>query len=420
MKKFLIAAALLCGTALWATSCTDEKADEILTVENTPTASAPDTGGTQTFMIKSNASWNITKAADATWISKIDPTSGTGDATITVTIDANTSGSRSAALTVASTNVSRSVTISQAAVGEEPEPIDPGQKVEDLGDGSNAYEVKGNVTLKADTQYNLRGFVYVTDGAVLTIEPGTVIKGEKKSNATLIVERGGKIIAEGTKEKPIVFTSQSASGARKPGDWGGLIILGKAPNNKGDMSIEGGVRSMHGGTDAADNSGILKYVRIEFAGIEYSIDNEINGLTLGSNGTVIDYVQVSHSGDDSFEWFGGTVNARHIIAYGTWDDCFDADNGFSGNVQYALSVRNPRVADKSGSNGFESDNNSDGAATSPYTAAVFANVSLFGPVISPAPKGEAAGRLWDGFALVCEYPGFFELKRSRTVGPIFD
>ena len=257
----------------------------------------------------------------------------------------------------------------------------------DLGNGSDAFEVKENLTLTYPNTYNLKGFVYVTDGATLTIEPGVIIKGDKETKGTIIVERGGKIMARGTKERPIVFTSAKAPGSRRPGDWGGIILLGSAKNNKGEMTIEGGVRSSHGGSNDADNSGVLSYVRIEFAGIEYSTNNEINGLTMGSVGskTQIDHVQVSHSGDDSFEWFGGSVSGKYLVAFNGWDDDFDADNGFNGNVQFGLIVRDPEVADQSASNGFESDNNSDGAGEpgSLFTSAVFANISSFGPVTNP-------------------------------------
>jgi hypothetical protein len=262
-----------------------------------------------------------------------------------------------------------------------------------LGDGSIAYEIKSNMTLTYPNTYILSGFVYVISGVTLTVEPGVIIRGDKASKGTLIVERGAKINAEGTAERPIVFTSNLAAGKRAPGDWGGLILLGKAPNNAGEQTIEGGVRSKHGGNDARDNSGILKYVRVEFAGIEYSTDNEINGITFGSIGdsTTVDYVQVSYSGDDSFEWFGGTVNAKHLVAYHGWDDDFDTDNGFSGKVQFALGVRNPQIGDKSASNSFESDNNSAGSDASPVTGAVFANVSLFGPVSNPSDYTDRAG-----------------------------
>ncbi|MCU6767555.1 hypothetical protein OCV73_01085 [Barnesiella propionica] len=263
----------------------------------------------------------------------------------------------------------------------------------DLGDGSDAYEIKEDMKLTYPNTYNLKGFVYVTDGATLTIEPGVIIKGDKNSKATLIIERGGKLIAEGTKDKPIVFTSAQAPGNRKPGDWGGLILLGRANNNKGEQTIEGGVRSSHGGNNDNDDSGILKYVRCEFAGIEYSTDNEINGITFGSvgSGTVVDYVQVSYSGDDSFEWFGGTVNCRHLVALRTWDDDFDTDNGYSGKLQYLVALRDPQTGDKSASNGFESDNCADASAIEPYTSCVFSNVSMFGPVVNPSSYNNEAG-----------------------------
>ena len=269
----------------------------------------------------------------------------------------------------------------------------PTPDIVDLGDGSEAFEIKEDMTLKYPNTYILKGFVYVVDGVTLTIEPGVIIKGDKSSKATLIVERGGKIMAEGTQERPIVFTSSQAPGNRKPGDWGGLILLGKAPNNQGEQTIEGGVRSKHGGNNSNDNSGVLSYVRVEFAGIEYEVDNEINGITFGSvgTGTRLDHLQVSYSGDDSFEWFGGTVNAKYLVAYCGWDDDFDTDNGFSGNIQFALSLRHPKIGDKSASNGFESDNDANGSENSPFTTPVFANVSLFGPVANPANYVNEAG-----------------------------
>ena len=244
-----------------------------------------------------------------------------------------------------------------------------------------------NYTFAANKKYLLKGFVYVMEGATLNIEAGTIIKGDKASKGTLIIERGGKIMAEGTAQRPIVFTSAEAKGARKAGDWGGIIILGKAPinlpNNNG--LIEGGVQRNFGGTDAADNSGSLKYVRIEFGGVALAPDNEINGLTLGGvgSGTTLDYIQVSHGGDDAFEWFGGTVNAKHLIAYKTVDDMFDTDNGYSGKLQFLVGLSDPNVADVSGSNGFESDNDQNGTDARPKTKAVFSNVSLFGPLATP-------------------------------------
>lgn len=249
-----------------------------------------------------------------------------------------------------------------------------------IGNGDQEFVFTGKQTLKKGT-YILKGWVYIANGAELTIEPGTIIKGDKQTKAALIAERGGKLIAQGTATSPIVFTSEEAKGNRRPGDWGGIILCGKAETNEGEKQIEGGPRTKFGGNDDADNSGVLKYVRIEFAGYPFQTDQEINGLTLGAvgSGTTIDHVQVSYSNDDSYEWFGGTVNCDHIIAYKGWDDDFDTDNGFSGRVQFGLSVRDSKIADKSQSNGFESDNNANGSNSEPHTSAVFSNITFIGP-----------------------------------------
>lgn len=252
-----------------------------------------------------------------------------------------------------------------------------------IGNGDKEFIFTGKQTLKKGV-YLMKGWIYVANGAELTIEPGTIIKGEKASAASLIVEPGGKLFAKGTETAPIVFTSAQTKGNRKPGDWGGLIICGRGTNNKGVLGqqIEGGPRTKHGGNDVNDNSGILSYVRVEFAGYPFQKDKEINGITLGSvgAGTQIDHVQVSYTNDDSFEWFGGNVNCRYLVAYNGWDDEFDTDNGYNGKVQFALSIRDPRIADTSQSNGFESDNDADGSLTKPFTSAVFSNVTFIGPM----------------------------------------
>lgn len=249
-----------------------------------------------------------------------------------------------------------------------------------IGNGEQEFVFTGEQTLKTGT-YHLKGWVYIRDGAKLTIEEGTVIKGDKETKAALIVEPGGQLIAKGTAQKPIVFTSEKAKGERRPGDWGGLIICGKAKNNQGTQQIEGGPRTKHGGDNNADNSGVLSYVRVEFAGYPFQKDKEINGITFGSvgSGTTVDHLQVSYSNDDSYEWFGGAVNCKYLVAYNGWDDEFDTDNGFCGKVQFCLSVRDPRIADVSQSNGFESDNCGDGAAVEPYTTTTFSNVTFVGP-----------------------------------------
>jgi hypothetical protein len=249
----------------------------------------------------------------------------------------------------------------------------------------------GNITWTSDKIYKLVGFVRVGEEAVkgtitkktvLTIEAGTLIIGDRASKGTLIVQRGSQVIANGTATNPIVMTSERAVGEREAGDWGGLVICGQAPNNlaEADRELEGGYGAFHGGTDAADNSGSFKYVRVEFAGIPINPNQEVNSFTFGSVGsaTVVDYVQASFGLDDSFEWFGGNVNCKHLIAYKGLDDDFDTDNGFSGYVQYGIGIRGTTQADQSGSNGFECDNNAQGSALTPFTSAIFANMSIIG------------------------------------------
>jgi hypothetical protein len=242
--------------------------------------------------------------------------------------------------------------------------------------------IASNTTWSNTNKYLLKGFIYVEDGATLTIQPGTIIKGDKPTKGTLIIKRGGKIMADGTANQPIVFTSNQAPGSRDYGDWGGIVICGRAPHNQpNDPIVEGGVDAQYGGNDPNDNSGILRYVRIEFSGVPFQPNQEINGLTMGGvgRGTIIENIQVSYCGDDSYEWFGGTVDAKRLIAFRGWDDDFDQDFGWQGRVQYAVSLRDPNVADQSSSNGFECDNDAAGNQVAPYSQGTWSNVSIFGP-----------------------------------------
>lgn len=261
-------------------------------------------------------------------------------------------------------------------------------------------KISSNRTLKASNTYTIRGIVYVTNGAKLTIEPGTLIHGETSSKGALVITRGCQIIADGTKDKPIIFTSDASSPKR--GDWGGVVICGNAPTNAsfngtaGLGQVEGGVNNgeglgLYGGSNAADNSGILRYVRIEYAGYAYLPDNELNGLTLAGvgNGTVVDYVQIYKANDDAIECFGGTVNLKHTVFVGTLDDDYDTDNGWSGHVQWGIVLRDSAIADISKSESFESDNDANGSALTPQTKGVYSNMTIIGPRATTSNVGNS-------------------------------
>lgn len=281
------------------------------------------------------------------------------------------------------------------------------RKVEIDGDGgtnngnaSDEVVLEGKITsdMTLDDpakKYLIRGMVYVTNGATLTIKPGITVYGELTTKGSLVITRGCKIMAEGTADKPIVFTSEAAESNRRSGDWGGIVILGKAATNAtynsaaGVGSIEGGVNNgeglgLYGGgttPDNNDNSGVLKYVRIEYAGFAYQPDNELNSLTLGAvgKGTTIEYVQTTYALDDAIECFGGTVDLKHIVTYKTLDDDFDTDNGYSGKVQFGIVLRDSARADISKVEGWESDNDANGSSLTPQTSAIYSNMTVIGP-----------------------------------------
>jgi len=254
----------------------------------------------------------------------------------------------------------------------------------------NISGVIGTQTWTRNNTYLLQGVVYVDSLATLTIEAGTVIRGDANTIiSSLVVQRGATIIANGTPCNPIVFTSSKAAGSRVRGDWGGLTILGRGLTNQGNnVNIEGigaaEPRARYGGNNNADNSGSLKYIRIEYAGFAIAAGNELNSLTFGGvgSGTTVDFIQTSFGNDDAFEWFGGAVNCKHLVAYRTLDDDFDTDFGYSGLVQFGLGIKDPTVADDpliSTSEGFESDNNATAPFTpTPKTSASFYNITQIG------------------------------------------
>jgi hypothetical protein len=262
-----------------------------------------------------------------------------------------------------------------------------------------------------DKYYELSGLIELMSGT-LVIQEGTVIRGKAglaaADKGTLLITKDAKIIAKGTAEKPIIFTSGEApvaigeTPARNRGDWGGLLMIGKAKLNipagtRQYEALPGLATAVYGGSDDTHSSGELQYVRIEFAGNNPSGTNnaEINGLTMAGcgSGTKADYIQVSYSQDDSFEWFGGTTSHKYLIAFAGTDDDFDADEGYRGKVQFALSVKHPAVFELAGTaatNGMELDNNTGlGTANqvipginnpNPVTNITFSNVTMVGPI----------------------------------------
>jgi hypothetical protein len=243
--------------------------------------------------------------------------------------------------------------------------------------------INQTITLTSDKVWTLKGYVYVTDGAKLIIQPGTTIISDVAEKGALCIERGAQIIAEGTSEKPIIFTSGKNPGERSPGDWGGIVILGRSKTNRSsEPTIEGGIGRPFGGTNDTDNSGILKYVRIEYAGIAALPNSEINALTLGGvgSGTIIEYVQTIYANDDAFEFFGGTVSPKYLYAFATADDDFDFDFGFTGTITNGVSKRDPQFVDNGDAgNGVECDNDGVGSLAQPFTHPKLLNMILVGP-----------------------------------------
>jgi len=264
-------------------------------------------------------------------------------------------------------------------------------------------DISVNTTWTKNNWYEVSGTVHILSGATLTIEPGTVVRGNVNNVFVLIVAKGGKLNAVGTLQQPIVMTSGRAAGSRVRGDWGGLLMIGNAHTN-----TQNGVRqyealpsdplALYGGGpnyNDADNSGALRYLRVEYAGYNFLPDQEINGITFAGVGfgTTADYLQVSYANDDSYEWFGGASNHKYLIALAGTDDDFDMDEGYNGKCQFLLGVRNPAVFETSPSgtsNGLEHDNNtglgSAGQVTpgvnapTPLTAPIISNMTLLGPI----------------------------------------
>ncbi len=275
-----------------------------------------------------------------------------------------------------------------------------------------AADLTADRTLYADTLYTLSGFIKVPAGVTLTIEPGTVIHGDYDVlGSSLFVLRGGKIMACGTADAPIVFTSSRPEGERRPGDWGGLILVGNGEINRGDPTILEGTGTgasnpdvnYGGGNDNTDSSGELCYVRVEFAGYATAPDAELNSFTFAAvgSGTKAEYLQAMSGLDDHYEWFGGAVDHRYLVSYESGDDHYDASEGYIGRVQHLIAYQSKVLDPRTGAGnvssdpqGFEIDgcagaNCLNGQDSEPLTQPVFANFTLVGtgPGVVDATSG---------------------------------
>lgn len=252
-----------------------------------------------------------------------------------------------------------------------------------------------DLTLTPDCAWLLSGGVFIGDDVnetVLTIEPGTTIYGESATNGMLVIRRGSRIMAEGRADAPIVFTSDQPVGQRGRGNWGGLVLNGRAPinacahgNPDCEAEGEGGV-GKYGGNDPNDDSGVLRYVRVEFGGTEISPDNEVNGIGFAGvgAGTTVEYVQVHANIDDGVEFWGGNVSVRYLVVSCVGDDMIDWDNGWQGNIQHALAVQ----CDDAGGNGIEADGNEADHTATPTSLPTISNLTLVGsPDIPDANYG---------------------------------
>jgi len=318
--------------------------------------------------------------------------------------------------------------------GINPPPTD--RRVELVGN------ITGTRTLSKDTVYLLKGFVNIQQEATLIIPAGTRIEGDFETQGALLTVRGagvlgqasyrrsGRVIANGTAQEPIVFTSERPVGQRRRGDWGGIVLNGLGVNNgpgagtsAGGTLIGEGNTGAHGGVVPGDTSGTLRYVRLEFGGTKITPDNEINGFTFNSvgNGTVLEYLQAHYIADDAFEWFGGNVNCKYLVATGCDDDNFDMDNGYNGKIQFCVVVQDRGLANR----GYEVNNDGQGTPNraignpsdpnrvNTLTSPIVYNVTMVGAGVARANddnndgiymRGNSQGQYWN--QIVVNFGGF--------------
>jgi hypothetical protein len=256
------------------------------------------------------------------------------------------------------------------------------------GTGELSGNITSNMTLNAGTVYTLIGATYVKSGVTLTIPAGTRIEADAAGEATafLAIEKGGTINAQGTAAAPIVFTSNSAT--PEPGDWGGLVICGNAITNLGANAQAEVTGLTYGGTNSADNSGILSHIVIEYSGNIITGDSEFNGLTFYAvgSGTTVNNILVRFGSDDAIEWFGGSVGGTNLAAIGCQDDSFDWTEGWNGTVSNLYSDQSTAVGASSDSRGLEADNNQGNPTLAPISNPTISNITLLGRNSNTVPK----------------------------------
>lgn len=243
-------------------------------------------------------------------------------------------------------------------------------------DGTRLWgDLTENITLSANTTYQLDGSVHVKEGATITINEGVTVEANASKVSYLLIEQGARINAAGTAGKPIVFTSDAASPA--PGDWGGIMICGNATiNAEGGTGVSEVGNATYGGNNDNDDSGILQYIRLEYTGVAFDEDHEANGFAFYAVGdaTTVDHLQSYKGADDGFEFFGGTVNTKYLVSTHSEDDSFDWTEGWRGKGQFWLANQGGDGGDR----GIEGDNSKSNNTATPYSFPILSNITLIG------------------------------------------
>ena len=305
------------------------------------------------------------------------------------------------------------------------DPIDPTPPPPPT-EGVLSGTITEDMQLDSSLTYHIQGTTVVEDGATLTIPAGTTLLGDVRFHGSaLIVRQGGRLVASGTAAAPIVFTSSNPVGRRRKGDWGGIVLNGRSTCNfPADECVGEGNSGPYGGGDVTDDSGVLRYVRIEYAGLEVSFGNELNGLTLSGvgSGTQLEYIQSHYGSDDGIEFFGGTVDLKYAYVTGASDDSFDYSTGWQGRGQFWAVQQDPDDAD----NGFEVDGNEENFDATPLTNPTIYNVTLVGKAPGTGSAGEstrgtifrrgAGGTLHN--AVILGFETGFDIDQSETVGRV--